>query len=157
MSDALDGLNLIELLDLLEPVPEPPAPALWPQTAGWVWLGLALAALALWVGRRLLARRRANAYRCAALDAIAAAGDDPAALAAILRRAALAAYPRRAVAGLAGDDWLAFLDRAYGGAGFREGPGRALIRAPYAPGAAAPGLAALAAEWTRRHRRAPAP
>ena len=153
MSVDLSRLTLVDLLDLLEPVPEPPQIPLWPQTAGWVWLGLAVVCVAAWLGRRWLVNRRANAYRRAALKEIAAAGDDPAALTVIVRRAALAGYPRTEVAGLYGEDWLAFLDEAYGGTGFREGPGRLLAVAPYAPAGRAPDLAPLIAEWVRRHRR----
>jgi hypothetical protein len=153
MSEDLSRLTLVELLDLLEPVPEPPQVSLWPQTAGWIWLGLAVACVAAWLGRRWLMNRRANAYRRAALKEIAAAGDDPVALAVIVRRTALAGYPRAEVAGLYGEDWLAFLDEAYGGTRFREGPGRLLAVAPYAPKRSAPGLAPLAALWVRHHHR----
>jgi hypothetical protein len=153
MSEDLSKLTLVELLDLLEPIPEPPPISLWPQTTGWIWLGFAVACVVAWLGRRWLMTRRANAYRRAALKAIASAGDDPAALAAVLRRAALAGYSRSEVAGLCGEDWLAFLDQAYGGTGFRKGPGRLLAVAPYTPAGRAPGLAPLVAEWVRRHRR----
>ena len=153
MSEDLSRLTLVDLLDLLEPVPEPPQVSLWPQTAGWIWLGLAVACVAAWLGRRWLATRRANAYRRAALKAIAAAGDDPVALAEIVRRAALAGYPRAEVAGLYGEDWLAFLNQAYGGTGFREGPGRLLAVAPYTSARRAPDLASLVAEWVRHHYR----
>jgi Ca-activated chloride channel family protein len=153
MSEDLSKLTLVDLLDLLEPVPEPPQVSLWPQTAGWIWLGLAVACVAAWLGRRWLLTRRANAYRRAALKAVAAAGDDPAALAVIVRRAALAGYPRAEVAGLYGEDWLAFLDEAYGGSGFRAGPGRLLAVAPYTSARRAPDLASLVAEWVRHHYR----
>ena len=153
MNDDLSGLTLIELLDLLEPVPEPAPVSLWPQTAGWIWLGVIIAAVAVFLVRRWLRTHRANAYRRAALKEIATLDDDPAALAVVLRRAALAGYPRSAVAGLHGEAWLGFLDQAYGGTEFRGGPGRAVAIAPYGAAQAAPGLAALAARWVRTHRR----
>ena len=153
MSEDLSKLTLVDLLDLLEPVPEPPQVSLWPQTMGWIWLGLAVIFVAAWFGRRWLIAHQANAYRRAALQAIVAAQDDPAGLAAIVRRTALAGYPRAEVAGLYGADWLDFLDKAYGGTGFREGPGRLLAVAPYASAGSVPGLAPLAALWVRRHRR----
>lgn len=152
MSEDLTSLDLIGLLRLLEPLPEPEPVPLWPQTAGWLWLGLILLALAIWLVRRWLLRWRANAYRRAALRQVGAAGEDPSILAAILRRTALAAFPRAQVAGLYGEAWLAFLDQAYGGTGFSKGPGRALAQAPYNTGGEATGLAALAGEWIRRHR-----
>ena len=109
---------------------------------------------AAWLARRWIRHHRANAYRRAALREITAAGQDPAALAEILRRTALSAFPRAEVAGLYGDAWLGFLDRAYGGTGFRDGPGRAIALAPYAPREPSADLAPHAAAWVRRHRRA---
>ena len=154
MNEDFAGLSLIELLDLLEPVPEPVPPSLWPETVGWLWLGVALILLLAWLAYRWHRAYRANAYRRAALDAIAAAADDPAALAAIVRRTALAAYPRTELAQLHGESWLAFLDRSYGGTGFTAGPGRAIATAPYQPSPTAPELGAVVAEWVRRHSTA---
>lgn len=156
MTEDLSQLGLVELLDLLEPIPEPPPVSLWPQTAGWAWLAIALLVLLGLALRLWLAHRRANAYRRAALAEIAASGQDPLALAEILRRTALVAYPRAEVASLCGHDWLAFLDGAYGGTGFSAGPGRALASLPYRPIDAVPDLAPLVAEWVRGHRRSQA-
>jgi hypothetical protein len=145
----------VTLVDLINRLVEPPMPepiSLVPQTAGWYVLGaLLLSGLAygLW---RLWLYWRANAYRRAARVALDRAGDDPAEIAAILRRAALAAYPRRRVAGLAGADWVAFLHDT---GGFPMDAGRALIRAPYAPGTDATALRQGAAQWLRSHRGAP--
>ena len=146
--------TLLDLLDALRQ-PEPPAPvAMTPQTPGWIVLGAVLLLLLAWGALIWRRRRRANAWRREALAALAEAGDDPAAVAPILRRAALALHPRAEVAGLTGERWLRFLDRA-GGPGFAEGPGRALAAGPYdGRGAPAPGLSALAARWVRRARPA---
>ncbi|SDW07571.1 protein of unknown function [Albimonas donghaensis] len=148
--------SLVGLLDqLAQPVPPPPI-SMAPQTAGWAVAGVVLLILLALVAIRAARRRRANAYRRAALAALARAGDDPAAVAAILRRTALVAYPREQVAGLHGAAWLRFLDETAGagaGGGLSDGPGAALIAAPYAPGPhAVPGLGAAAADWVRRHR-----
>lgn len=146
------GPNLVDMLEELAEPPAPPPVPMTPQTAGWAVLAallvLAIAALVAWRVRRY----RANAYRRAALTALAAAGDDPAAVSAIVRRTALAAWPREAVAGLAGEGWLAFLDRTGGDGAFAGGPGRALLDAPYRDGTPAPGLAEVAAGWVRRHK-----
>ena len=155
MNEDLSSLTLVELLDLLEPVPEPPAVSLWPQTAGWLVLGIVLLAVAAWLIRRWRAARRANAYRRAALMELAAAGDDPARLAAILRRAALVAFPRARVAGLHGDDWLAFLESSCDGADFRTGTARVVATAPYAPAPPDAAVTAQVAHWLRHHRRSP--
>ena len=152
MSEDFSGLTLVELLDLLEPIPEPLPVSLWPQTVGWLWLAIAFAAAFGWCVRRWLVVRRINAYRRVALQEVAAAGGESVALAAILRRAALAGYPRAEVAGLSGEDWLAFLDKTYGGTSFRDGPGRAFATAPYARSRVTQDLAPLVIEWLRRHR-----
>lgn len=156
MAEDLSKLNLVELIDLLDPAPEPAEVSMMPQTVGWVWLGVALLVLIAYLIRRWRAYRRANAYRGAALAAVAKAGDDPAKIAEILRRCALSAYPRQQVAGMVGTDWLRFLDQTGGGSAFSGGPGKVIASAPYRPGQPVDGLSDLAATWIRRHRR-PAP
>jgi len=152
MNDDLSGLDLVELLARLEPVAEPAPVSLLPQTAGWACAGAALLFVLIRYGYRLVTRYRENAYRRAALRALTDAGDDPAAIAAILRRTALVAYPRAEVAGLFGDDWLRFLDARYHGAEFLTGTGRVLASAPYQSGEIpAVGLGQLAATWVRGH------
>ncbi|WP_108663625.1 DUF4381 domain-containing protein [Acuticoccus kandeliae] len=151
-----DVPHVDNLVDYINRLAEPPVPApvpLTPETGGWVvlaiLLALALLALVWWVVRR----RRANAYRRAALIALAAAGDDPAEIAAILRRTALAAWPRTRVASLTGEAWLGFLDASGGDGAFKAGPGRAIVEAPFrADAAPAPGLAEAAEQWVRHHR-----
>lgn len=153
MNEDLSGLTLVEMLDLLEPVPEPAQVSLWPQTAGWLVLGVMLLALSAWLIGRWHATRRANAYRRAALAELTAAGDDPARLAAILRRAALVGFPRSRVAGLHGDDWLAFLESCCDGARFTTGTARVVATAPYAPSQPDAAVTDQVAHWLRHHRR----
>ncbi len=165
MKEDLAGLDLIELLDRLEPLAEPAPISLWPQTEAWAWVGLAVLLGLIWLARRGMVRRRARAYRRMALAEIAAARSSPATIAEILRRTALVAYPRSEVAGLYGDDWLAFLDktgplpRSGLATNFREGPGRCLARAPYSRTSEAVQddhrqMVALANRWVRHHRSA---
>lgn len=145
--------TLLGLIDQLVDPTEPAPVAMVPQTWGWAVVAVVLVsalALSAW---RLWQRYRANAYRRAALHELAKVQDDPAAIAAILRRTALAAYPRVEVAGLAGESWLAFLDRHYPGTAFTSGAGRAVAVAPYTPMSTATGLHEAAADWIRRHRR----
>lgn len=152
MSEHLEGLNLVELLDALEPVPEPLPIPLTPQTAGWLWLAAAVIAVVALLVIRHIKTRRANAYRRAALKELTQAQDDATRIALLLRRTALAAYPRRRVAGLIGSDWLEFLDQSFAGTGFRDGPGQLLTTAPYQGKAADPALTTLARRWIETHR-----
>ncbi len=151
MTDEYAGLNLIDLLERLEPIPEPEAVSLFPQTQGWVWLGALVVALLFVLARRGLRAYQANGYRRAALREVDRIGSDPIALAAILRRTALTAYPRADVASLFGADWLAFLDLAYGGTEFSAGQGHLLASTPYRNEASSAQLQKLAATWIRRH------
>lgn len=140
---------------LIDPVPPVPVP-LVPQTWGWLVLALVLAALVAWGLWRWHRRHQAAAYRREAL-AGAARAETTAELAAILRRAALAAYPRAEVASLTGAEWTGFLSRT-GPERFPEVAGEELRRAPYeTPGAApSPELRRAAERWLKRHRAAPA-
>jgi hypothetical protein len=136
----------------------------WPPAPGWWALLLLLAALALWLlwrVRRQLARTAATRQarrELARLRARCASGDDNVAcvreVSVLLRRFALARWPRQQVAGLSGSAWLAFLD-AHGGNGrFSNGAGRHLADAPYRPRAAVPlpELLDLADDWIRHNR-----
>ncbi|MGY0793771.1 DUF4381 domain-containing protein [Azospirillum argentinense] len=159
MSDDPASLSNLRDLALPNPVPWwPPAPGWWILAAGLLLAGLLLAV-------RAIARYRANAYRREALRVLdALEGDigkaDAALLAqrmaSLLKRAALAAYPRSEVAGLDGASWLAFLDRTAGTDRFTTGPARRLPDLVY--GAAEGGtdalreIAATARLWLRTHR-----
>jgi hypothetical protein len=137
----------------------PPAPGWW-VLAGLVFAGIA-GALWLVAHRR---RRRAVAHRAqlelqALLDAFHQDADAAAfarGLSRLLRRFALTRFPRTAVAGLAGADWLAFLDAHGGGGRFAVGPGRVLAEAPYRPASEIPAddLARLAGDWIARNAEA---
>lgn len=153
MNEDYAGLNLVELLDLLEPIPQPQPVSMLPQTQGWLWLGLLLLVLVVWIGRQLLTRWRSNAYRREALKEIASAKNDPARIAEILRRTALKAYPRGQVAGLYGEEWLAFLNRT--GTGFGEAAGQVLVATPYKPAAESVDLEPAAIRWIRTHKQPP--
>ncbi|AXI56285.1 DUF4381 domain-containing protein [Sulfitobacter sp. JL08] len=152
MSEDLSKLGLTELYDQLIPITTPPQVPLTPQTAGWLILAAVITAagivaIALW--RR---RYRANAYRRAALAALQDAGDNPAMIAHILRRTAIAAYPRDRVAGLIGDDWLGFLDATCPDIKLsRTDAGQTLLNAPYTATAPDTDLAASARRWIKSH------
>ncbi|WP_427309479.1 DUF4381 domain-containing protein [Cupriavidus sp. H39] len=96
----------------------PPPPSWLPQTIGWpIAAGMLLLALA-WAAWRAWRRYRANRYRREALAELAALPleTDPMrratalrAMAALLKRTALAAWPRAQVASLTGGGWAEFL------------------------------------------------
>lgn len=152
MNDEPEPVTLLGLLGRLIEAPEPPPVSMMPQTCGWAVLGLILLAACIFVAIHMWRRYQANAYRRYAIEELDAARDDPAAIAAILRRTALAAYPRRDVAGLAGDDWLRFLDAQVSGKDFLEGPGRLVAAAPYRNTRNEPALYAVVKNWIVRHR-----
>lgn len=128
----------------------------WPPGPGW-WLvaGAALigALLTVWRLRRGGPLRRAARRELARVAAAYGRDGDHRALAArvsrLLRRTARERWGWRRVAALTGEAWLAFLDEGVSGSPFREGPGRALARAPYRPGETVdgPGLLRAAREW----------
>ena len=144
--------------------PLPPSISLWPQTWGSrlvIVLAVVLLAAGLW---RLLSRYRANAYRRAAareLAAIeqaatsAASGVDTNAIALLVRRTALVAFPRKQIASLTGPRWLTFLDASFEGEGFAAGPGAVIGTAPYDPrrvtSADGAPLIALVRRWIWAH------
>lgn len=113
-------------------IPLPAPVSFWPQT--WpTRVAVAVVAVGLAVGAWQLVRWwYRNRYRRAALaelDRIEGGGNAagvPLALASLVRRTALAAFPRDKVASLTGREWLAFLDRTADTRVFSEGAGRAL-------------------------------
>lgn len=144
--------NLVDLIEQLQQPPEPPPVSMMPQTWGWAGLAMLLAIFLVWLVWRLWRHRQSNAYRRAALAELDRAGDDPAAIARLLRRTALAVWPRESVASLTGEAWLDFLSRT-GGDAFAGEAGQILLRAPWRREARrSPELRHAAAHWIRHHR-----
>lgn len=127
----------------------PAEPGWWPPAPGWWLLGvllLVVLAAACVPAHRWLARQRRRRMIRTKLDALRRqavhegdAGSALAELSTLLRRVALVRHPREHVAGLQGNDWLAFLDGTGGNGNFSGEAGRVLAQAPYAaPHATAP-------------------
>ncbi len=152
MNPDVEGKSLVELLDMLAPAPSPDPVSMLPQTWGWVVLSIFLAAGIVFVTYRYRRHRLANAYRRAALVELEDIGDDTAKIAELLRRTALAAYPRETIASLYGHDWLNFLNQAVDKKLFTNPNSQALLTAPYAVGTSNAEVAKLARDWIKFHK-----
>ena len=152
-------MNPRDPLEALHPLRTPPPVDAWPPAPGW-WLlaALLLAALAA-LGFLALRTWRRRAHLRAARRELAALrarfADDPAALTAatnaLLKRVALARYPRRETASLSGGRWLAFLDATAPAQPFAAVP----ATLPYEPAPAAGDADAFceaAERWLRAQR-----
>ncbi|HTT08517.1 MAG TPA: DUF4381 domain-containing protein [Gammaproteobacteria bacterium] len=118
----------------------PPSISWWPPAPGWWLLLLVILGAGLLAGYFYRRERSVPWHRIAerelqliqqryesTRDAHILVGE----LSTLLRRVCLSLYPRRIVAGLTGENWLAFLDQMAGMEGFRHGGGRVLATAPY--------------------------
>ena len=146
--------TLPDMIAQLVPPPEPPTVSMWPATPVAKGLGVLILLLLLLFIWRQIQIYRANAYRRAALAELQQAEGDGAKIAEILRRTALAAYPRKKVAALTGDDWLQFLNQHYPDNAFDGEVGRALLESPYRKSATADtrALYEAARDWIRQHK-----
>lgn len=136
-----DTASLGNLIDIV--VPEPPS--LWPPAPGvWVVLlvALVLAAAVVLAWRRARAR---TAYRRAGLALLEDARNHRE-VDVILKRVALAAFPRPTVAPLYGDDWAAFLDGCCSRTRFAD------LASVNGDGEISHELRSLARTWIRHHR-----
>ena len=135
-------------LDKLRDIVVPEPPPLWPPAPEvWMLLVLVIAAGAILVYQRRR-KRQANAYRRVGLSLLHQAGTVHE-ISVILKRVALAAFPREQVASLYGDEWAAFLSQTCGRRDFSP-----LIQV--APDTPVDNKAKrLAAAWIRHHRVTP--
>lgn len=142
----------------------PPDVAGWPPAPGWYAVIAVIGVLLAWAAFRWWSSRRQNRYRVQALTELKEMRRDPSGeslqrLPELVKRAALAAWPREQVASLSGADWHRFLDESAEGNRFADGAGPLLDRLAYRPADAA-GLSPAerervldaAADWFSRHR-----
>lgn len=119
----------------------PEAIGWWPLAPGW-WFLIAMAVVGLFFLLRRLARAHAaGAARRHALKQMASYQREylehgsavlfGTQLSELVRRTMLAYAPRDEVAGLTGEEWLAWLDRDLDRSHFVNGDGRVLIEWPY--------------------------
>ena len=118
-------------LDRLHDIVMPPPSAWWPPAPAWSWiLGIVLVLLLALVVRSFLLWQH-NRYRREALTELRrheSSLNDPArraetlsAIAELLKRVALTAFPREQVAALTGPAWFSFLDKTLTRRGLRPG------------------------------------
>ena len=155
-----DGLDLAELAGLMHGLVMPDSVSLLPTTPGWwILLGWLLAVLAL-AGESLLKRRRRNRYRREALAVLKtidrqtelSATESAQRIASLLKRTALAAYPRSQVAPLTGKEWAEFLIASSNDDRQIANAAEMLAAAAYRPDADGRALSAPARRWIRKHR-----
>jgi predicted negative regulator of RcsB-dependent stress response len=154
-----DGLSLPQLLNLMHGLVMPEPVAWLPQTAGW-WIVLGwLIAVVLLAGWQFIRRRRRNRYRRGALvelkaiDISTELNPEEAAqqIAALLKRTALVAYPRREVASLFGRDWAQFLRESTNNDKRIADAADILASASYRPDVDGRALSEPARRWIRLH------
>ncbi len=140
----------------------------WPLAPGWYGVGWMLLIALVLVTWSLIRKRHANRYRrvaLAELDQLEAAVHDPSRrmsalgeLPALVKRVALAVWPREVVASLSGQALLEFLDAAGRTQAFSNGPGTCLSVLAYDRRAAAAlddervvQLFGVVRTWVKRH------
>lgn len=135
----MDPTSLQNLHDIITPEPTP-----WlPPAPGWYALGGSLLLLLAWYGVLKYLSWNRNRYRREALAELQKLGEELKGdascqkilphLPILVKRTAIAAYGREQVASLAGDEWLAFLDRTGTMQGFSDGGGHLLNDCSFLP------------------------
>ena len=149
--------QLAQALENLRPLHLPPEIGWWPPAPGWWLLALLCGVLAVWavkVWRRGAARREALRIIRAIEHGELADSSLAQQINVLLRRYAMACYPQLNAQALAGDAWLAFLNRHCAGRDFSGAAARALTQAPFTPSANVDRseLIDLARHWVKRNR-----
>jgi len=150
---AWEGLNLPQLMERMHAPVEPAPISFWPATDGWWIVAAWVAGVSLVLGWRARRRRVANRYRREALARLDELATPTAReLGELLRRTALAAFPRETVASLYGETWAAFLVETSGGDPVVAAAAPELARAPYRDDPDVSRLVAPARRWIEVHR-----
>ena len=150
------GLNLPQLLQLMHDI-VPPEPLSWlPQTRGWWVLLFWLVAVVILGSVKWVQKRRRNRYRREALGLIEQVDPNAegaaTAIAGIVKRTALAVFPRKDVASLYGDEWARFLVKSCNGDKKVADSAELIAQAAYRSGIDASQIVSPAKRWIRVHR-----
>ena len=155
MSNPVDPLQDLRDVHMPDPV------SWWPPAYGW-WLIVMLLIVGLGIGMWAWARYRHSRLRRFALTQLTEVKQQYAVhaneqlavvqLSKLVRRYALAMFPRSGVAGLSGQSWLEFLDDTGKTHQFSDGPGQILRSCPYQPqvGSCVAELFPLVEQWIRQ-------
>jgi hypothetical protein len=145
MSTPLDKLH-----DFYQPTP----PAWTPQTIGWYVSFAIIGLFLLWIIVRTIRKWLANRYRREALRELVSL--PPNQFSTLLKRTALAAWPREKIASLSGEAWLSFLSETARGSSFQNSPGDRIEEVALRPSTLSTedeqALRKATADWIRRHR-----
>lgn len=150
-----DPLSQLRDIHLPEPV------SWWPPAPGW-WLAGFISLAALIALFYFLRRWRVkNRYRKVALKILSQLDVQDneltslEAISELLRRVAIQTFGREKVAALAGEAWLAFLDKTGRTTDFSKGPGRVLGSDLYRPSVEADveQVQLIARKWIKEHRQ----
>ena len=142
-----DQASLDNLRDIVEQVPV----SWWPLAAGWWVLGAVLLVVIALIVFWRVQQWRSNAYRRAALGELESAAS-VAEISEILKRTALAVFPRAEVASLSGAAWTDWLGQAVDG----EVPvavGESLAQGVFSKSESGTvDVSLFAANWIRQHK-----
>lgn len=113
---------------------------LWPLAPGWWVLLLAMIAFSIWLIVLLRKKAKLRKYQQMIFSKLSnleknlknkPSNETIGEINILLRRLAIAYFPRSEIASLTGADWLNFLDKSGSTKNFSRGAGRILIDAPY--------------------------
>ncbi|MBA2653906.1 MAG: DUF4381 domain-containing protein [Gammaproteobacteria bacterium] len=127
-----------DLIHQLRDIHYPPPVPIWPLAVGWYYvfgfLLIIMAVICYW-WLKTMQKRRLKKIVLHRLEQLQVQQDSQQNIAEelsmLLKRVALAIYPRREVAGLYGEEWLRFLDKTSLTTEFSQGAGRLLVIYPY--------------------------
>lgn len=129
-------MNPMDPLSQLRDIHLPASVGWWPPAIGWWLLALLLISVIVgsiywlvWRYRRLAYKREALAHMETIKARYLSSRDDQqllSELSSLLKRTAITRYGRDEIAGMAGNQWLTFLDRTGQTSEFSEGSGRVL-------------------------------
>ena len=138
-------------------------PSAWPPAPGWWILLFLLLGLITFTVIKFIRYLRFKKHQTRILQALGQLektlnkDQSPEAIADVnilLRRLALAHYPRKKIASLTGQDWLKFLDKSGSTNDFSQGAGKLLADAPYLvnipPSADIKGLSLVVKKWVKQ-------